>query len=195
VPTNSKNISDILSCVNVNKSNPGPKQGNYGRNMNIYIAVTSSLLLGFAPVSPALGISTVYDLKWLAGCWESVGGEPGSGEQWSIPAGDTLFGVSRTIRNGKTVAHEFMQIRGNGTDKIEFIANPSGQEGASFLMKTLTENEVVFENLAHDFPQRVIYRSNDPNKLTGRIEGQVNDESRAVNFPLERVNCRPAMSR
>lgn len=159
--------------------------------MNIYITITTSLLLGLAPVPPALGQPSVDDLTWLTGCWASVGAEPGSGEQWSTPAGGTLFGVSRSIRNGTTVAHEFMQIRSNEENKIVFIAKPSGQEGASFLMKTLTENEVVFENLAHDFPQRVIYRLNNPDGLTGRIEGQINGELKAVDFPLKSVDCRP----
>lgn len=157
--------------------------------MNIRIAITTSLLLGLTPVAPAFGLSSVDELKWLSGCWESVGGEPGSGEQWSIPAGGTLFGVGRTIRNGKTVAHEFMQIRSNDAGNIEFIAKPSQQEGASFLMKSLSEKEVVFENLAHDFPQRVIYRLNDPNRLTGRIEGLVDGKTREINFPLKRVAC------
>ena len=38
--------------------------------------------------------------------------DAGSGEQWMTPAGGTLLGISRTVAKGRTVAHEFMQIRG-----------------------------------------------------------------------------------
>lgn len=71
--------------------------------MKIFITLpTSLLLLGLSTVLRAAEPSSVDDLKWLAGCWASVGAETGSGEQWTIPAGDTLFGVSRTVHGGKT---------------------------------------------------------------------------------------------
>jgi hypothetical protein len=76
--------------------------------MKITITLLTSLLLGLSPVLRAAGPSSVDDLKWLTGCWASVGGETGSGEQWTIPAGNTLFGVSRTVHGGKTVAYEFI---------------------------------------------------------------------------------------
>ena len=69
----------------------------------------------------------------------SVGGEAGSVEQWTSPAGKTLFGVSRTVRNSETVAHEFLQIRETETGEIEYIAKPSGQTEATFLMVRLSE--------------------------------------------------------
>jgi len=70
------------------------------------VAVTTSLQTTVrADADPAAA------LAWLAGCWASEGGEPGSGEQWMPPAGGTLLGTSRTVAKGRTVAHEFMQIR------------------------------------------------------------------------------------
>ncbi|MCB1009826.1 MAG: hypothetical protein KDB94_13155, partial [Acidobacteria bacterium] len=44
----------------------------------------------------------VEALAWLAGCWAPDGGESGSVEQWTAPAGGTMLGLSRTIRNGTT---------------------------------------------------------------------------------------------
>ena len=60
---------------------------------------------------------------------------------------------------------------------------------ATFLLARLSETEVVFENLAHDFPQRIIYRLQAEGYLTGRIEGEIEGEARAVDFPLQRVDC------
>jgi hypothetical protein len=45
---------------------------------------------------------------------------------------------------------------------------------------------VVFENLSHDFPQRVIYRRNADSSITARIEGTVNGEARGRDFPYRR---------
>ncbi len=54
--------------------------------------------------------SDIHKLAWLSGCWQSDTGEPGSGEQWSALAGGTMLGAGRTVRQGKTVDFEFMQL-------------------------------------------------------------------------------------
>ena len=56
-------------------------------------------------------------------------------------------------------------------------------------MKHLGDNEVVFENLDHDFPQRVIYRLIDGRHLQGRIEGITSNGEAHVEFPLTRITC------
>ncbi len=49
--------------------------------------------------------------------------------------------------------------------------------------------EVVFENLEHPFPQRIIYRFEPPAKLHASIEGTRNGASKSFAFPLARVSC------
>ena len=157
--------------------------------MKVFILIAISLLMGLPSVTSAQEPASVEELAWLSGCWATVGGEAGSGEQWTIPAGKTMFGVSRTIHNSKTVAYEFVQIRETEAGGIEFIAMPSGQTMATFLLIRLSDAEVVFENLDHDFPQRIIYRLQADGYLTGRIEGEIEGEPKAVDFPLQRVDC------
>jgi hypothetical protein len=131
----------------------------------------------------------IEDLAWLAGCWQAEGGEPGSVEHWLAPAGGTLLGMSRAVKNGCTVAHEFMQIRRDDAGRVVFIAAPSGQATTTFVRVGGGAAEVVFENPAHDFPQRVIYRRTGPDRLLGRIEGLRNGAPRAIDFPFVRLAC------
>jgi hypothetical protein len=126
-------------------------------------------------------------LAWLGGCWASANGEPGSGEQWMPLAGGTLLGMSRTVKNGRTVEFEFMQIRID-QGAIVYIAMPSGQRTATFTAIRLTDSEVVFENKAHDFPQRVIYRI-DGDQLLARIEGERAGVLRSIPFTMNRSAC------
>jgi ketosteroid isomerase-like protein len=126
-------------------------------------------------------------LSWLSGCWERVDGEAGSGEYWTPLAGESLFGISRTVRGGKTVAYEFMQIRRTEDGAIELIAHPSGQATATFRLIEAPEHKAVFEDPAHDFPQRVIYQLQDPDHLAAWIEGTVSGEFQRVDFPLVRA--------
>jgi hypothetical protein len=134
------------------------------------------------------GDPTINDVAFMSGCWAQSGAEKGSDEVWLRPAGGTMLGMGRTVKNEKSVTHEFMQIR-EGNGGLTFLANPSGQEAASFRMITLTKVKIVFENKEHDFPQRVIYELVAPDKLTGRIEGVENGRERGIDFPMTRAAC------
>lgn len=154
--------------------------------------VLACLALVLAATAPPPAMSQDADpnrLQWLAGCWASTTAEAGSGEVWMAPAGGTLLGVSRTVKGGRTVAHEFMQIRPLADGTLAFIAEPSGQRRTEFPVKSFTDTEVVFENPTHDFPQRVAYRFEAPDTLRARIEGQRNGNLRVIEFPMRRKPC------
>ncbi len=133
----------------------------------------------------------VTGLAWLAGCWTSEGREAGSGEQWTQPAGATMLGMARTVKAGKTVDFEFMRIHEAPDGRLLFTAIPSGQPGATFTQVRMTDSEIVFENTAHDFPQRVTYRRQDEARVMASIEGMRKGVKRVVEFPLLRTRCEP----
>ena len=139
------------------------------------------------PRRPTARISS--KLSWLGGCWQSVGAESGSGEQWTMPAGGAMLGIGRTIKQGKMMTYEFLQIRTLENGALAYVAQSSGQNTAAFPVLQLTDNEVVFQNLEHDFPQRIIYRLEGTTKLAARIEGSQKGTLRAIDFPMERVSC------
>jgi hypothetical protein len=100
-----------------------------------------------------------------------------------------MLGVGRTVRDGETIEHEFLQIRRNAEGKIVYIALPSGQAETSFVLTNAGENSFTFENPEHDFPQRIIYRALADGGLLVRIEGNRDGELRGVDFPMQRVAC------
>ncbi len=128
-------------------------------------------------------------LAWLAGCWRGDNAEAGNGEQWLPLAGRTLLGVSRTVRQGATVSHEFMQIREAADGKVVFVAQPAGQAETAFVLLPGPDLEAVFENLANDYPQRVIYRLETGGRLRARIEGGKGAQARGADFPMTRTAC------
>ena len=101
------------------------------------------------------------------------------------PAGGTMLGMSRTVRGGRTTEFEFLQIR-DVSGALAYIAKPSGQAEATFPLKTIGDHDVVFENPAHDFPQRILYRRLADGSMTARIEGTMNGQSRAIDYPYKR---------
>lgn len=123
----------------------------------------------------ALACAAVADVgvfEWLVGTWTTE--KPGGvvvRETWTVTDGQALTGVGQTIRDGKPAATELMTI-GAEPAGITFTARVDGQPATPFLLKPGGGEGAVFENLAHDFPQRVIYRPCGED-LCARIEGVV----------------------
>jgi hypothetical protein len=132
---------------------------------------------------------TLKDLSWLAGCWEGTLRGSELNEQWMKPAGGVMLGMGRTVSNGKVREYEFLQIREEADGTINYVARPSGQPEASFKVKQLQNNEVIFENPEHDFPQRIIYRLQSDGSLFARIEGTSNGKARGFDYPMKRAAC------
>jgi hypothetical protein len=127
------------------------------------------------------------NLTFMAGCWKFEANGRVVEEQWMAPAGGALLGMSRTVRDGKLIEFEFVQVR-DLPEGLTYIAKPSGQPEARFVAISASANEVVFENAAHDFPQRIRYRASG-DALHARIEGTINDKPRAADFPYTRIVC------
>jgi hypothetical protein len=156
------------------------------------IPAQTALLAWLALAAPSASAAgpAIEALAWLAGCWSRADADPGSGEQWTGPAGGTMLGVSRTVRDGRTVEYEFVVIREAADGALVYQAHPSGQASAEFRMSHAADREVVFENPGHDFPQRIGYRlDEDGTSLTAWIEGTRDGKTRRIPFPMRRVAC------
>jgi hypothetical protein len=152
-------------------------------------AVHFKVLLAMCLMPFATNAQSVDELSWLSGCWAIENAEAGTIESWLAPAGGMLLGVSRTVKSGKTVAYEFMQIRALENGTLAFTAKPSNQSEATFTLLRAASREVIFENKTHDFPQRVSYRLIRPDALVARIEGTRNGKERAIDYPMRRTVC------
>jgi len=128
-------------------------------------------------------------VAWLAGCWVQQGREAGSVEHWMAPAGGVMLGMARTLKNGRVTEFEFMQMRADAEGRLAFVAQPQGRPPTEFRLLRQGEAEAVFENPAHDFPQRVMYKRESADRLVARIEGSINGKERGIDFPMQRTAC------
>ncbi len=133
----------------------------------------------------------IEDLAWLSGDWETAPGRLQIDEHWTKVAGNSLIGMSRTVAGGRTVFFEYLRIEARGAD-IFYVAHPKARTpGTDFKLVKLTAQEAVFENPAHDFPKRIIYRKNADGALTARIEGDGTEKEKPQDFqyrPIPKAN-------
>lgn len=162
------------------------------RSTSVVAFAVLTLALGPKPAATQARPGLVSRLVWIAGCWEEAprgGGHTTVEEQWMTPRAGAMIGMSRMVR-GDTAMIEFERLRvfeHNG--RAVFHAEPSDQPPADFETTRVSDTLVVFENAAHDFPQRVIYHKRGADSLLARIEGTTHGATRAVDYPYARVRC------
>lgn len=133
---------------------------------------------------------SIRALGWLQGCWQQANARRIVDEQWMTPRGGLMMGMSRTVQGDSVAEHEVLHIR-ETAGLVVYHAEPSGQQPTDFTAISLSDSQVTFENLAHDFPQRVMYRRRGADSLVARIEGIRNGQLRGIDFPSRRVSCTP----
>lgn len=155
--------------------------------MKALAALAAGLTLSFAALAPGLTAerASLADLAWLAGQWRAVQ-EDGAvvTETWLAADGGTMPGVGHTVARGRSQV-EFMRLdEKDGT--VAFTAIIGRQPPVTFPLKSATADEWVFENLAHDFPQRVILRRCKTGYCPS-IEGMMNGKLERMDWTYARV--------
>jgi hypothetical protein len=94
---------------------------------------------------------------FLTGCWIMRSGERTAEECWTGGNGGLMIGSGRAW-TGETIDNwEWMRIERGADGRLSFFASPKGAPQTGFKAAKASDEEVLFENSTHDFPQRVRY--------------------------------------
>ncbi len=127
-------------------------------------------------------------VAWLAGCWRGGTDDRTVEEQWMAPRGGLMLGSGRTASATRVTGYEQMRIETTG-DGLVFTSKPLGKPEDSFAALPGGDDAIVFENLAHPFPQRIVYRQAVDGTLQARIEGMRGERLVGVDFAMSPVAC------
>jgi hypothetical protein len=119
----------------------------------LVVAALGLLLMGQAP--PA---ASVDDLAWMSGRWEASGDGRWTEETWSTPRDGMMLGFSRSTRENVGSEFEFLRIALGPDGTPTYFAQPQGGAPVGFRLVAHDSSSATFENPAHDYPQRIIYR-------------------------------------
>jgi hypothetical protein len=152
------------------------------------VALVACVLIPLAEPASAQA-AALKDAGWIAGCWEARAGNRVTMEMWMPPAGNLMIGGSRTTAGGVVREFEHLRLRENDGAVI-YTAIPSGQSKTDFTATIVSDTLLVFENLQHDFPQRIAYHRRGPDSIMARVEGMRADRTtRGFSIPLRRSSC------
>jgi hypothetical protein len=124
-------------------------------------------------------------LAWMAGYWQGETKNTLMEECWLPPRGGIMVGMHRAVFGPNRSFFEFLRIE--ATDQgIVYLASPRGRAATPFFLKETGKQGVVFENLEHDFPQRIIYVLEEGGQLRSRIEGEESGKAKASDWVWQR---------
>lgn len=124
-------------------------------------------------------------LAWMTGTWTEERGEQKVTESWVGPANGLMVAANLTTRGTARKSFEFLRIA-DTPEGFSYFASPSGRPPVEFKLKEQGVDRVVFENAAHDFPQRIVYWRVGA-MMAARIEGKLNGKDVAEQWLFERV--------
>lgn len=156
------------------------------------VAAAAVSIAAAAPIPSAAASGSAQEssgleaLSFMTGCWSEEG--DGYREQFTPPTENLILGTSRRMVGSRVAGFEFHTI--TLSDGVPVLTpHPAGVRSDPFAASTLEDGYVVFENLEHDFPQRIIYDGREDDRLIAAIEGDEGGETRRFEFPMRRVPC------
>lgn len=131
--------------------------------------------------------NSIQQLGWMTGTWVQTKENETVQESWLGPQGTTMVAVNLTQSARRGTSYEFLRIV-EGPSGLAYLASPGGRSPPTeFKLKEMGDKRVVFENPAHDFPQRVIYWREADGSMKARIEGTMQGKERGIEWRFERV--------
>ena len=128
-------------------------------------------------------------MSWLIGEWENKMPDGVLTETWvvyndSIFAGRTVF-----VKDKDTLHYEEILLTQKG-ETLLYIPTVKGQNDnkpVEFKMsETKTENEFAFENPAHDYPQKIVYKKVNDTNLIATISGKQQGKPSSESYPMSK---------
>ena len=136
---------------------------------------------------------SIENLKWIEGFWLDSTAfsfrrpKVSFMESWKCYP-DSISGKGISIRGNDTTITSALCIREvNG--EVKYIARPAGDVMIPFSLIFMSDNEAVFENSIHDFPQKIRYLKTSRDSLQVIISGIIpQGEERTVTFKMRSVS-------
>jgi hypothetical protein len=128
----------------------------------------------------------ITKLKFLTGCWEAETGKDQRAEEiWTTHSDNLFLSTTRYFTKERAVGYDYNRIEVTDSGVVLGIT-AKGKPEDTYLMKTLVDEYVMFENAAKkEFPQRIMYRLASDGSLIPRLEG----DGPSFEIRLRRMKC------
>lgn len=110
---------------------------------------------------------------WLIGKWETRSADGTFTETWKKANDSTYNGQSFFLKGKDTIHYETIVLQ-QIEEQLSYNTNIRGQnqdKPVAFVLTETKENQLVFENPKHDYPQKISYTKVSKDSLVAEISG------------------------
>jgi hypothetical protein len=139
--------------------------------------------------SDVKSFSELEKASWLIGEWQNNSTEGNASEVWAKKSDSTYFGKSYFVIGKDTVSLETISLEQNGNQLfyIPTVKNQNAGQPVKFTLTSSTNNQLIFENPKHDFPQKISYTQITNDSLLAEISGMMDGKQNSQKFPMTRA--------
>ena len=155
------------------------------------LALSLSLLVTGGTVAARAALpGPLEPLRFMAGCWQGPGNKGQTVEEhYTAPSANLILGMTRYTRNGVATGYEFYTIAWEDSTVV-LTPRLEGQAPVPFRLASMDARSATWENPAHDFPTRILYRRVGADTLVARIEGPgPGGATASEEWRMARVGC------
>ena len=129
------------------------------------------------------------ELQQLSGTWKMDTRRGPIYESWKKTGKDEMMGKSFKLNGADTITLENVRLSksADGLFYIPVVSNQNEGKPVSFKMIDAKNRTFVFENKAHDFPQRIIYHLVSKDSIHAWIEGTKNGKEGRSDYYFKRI--------
>ncbi|MDI6031714.1 DUF6265 family protein [Flavobacterium sp. LB2P84] len=127
--------------------------------------------------------------SWLLGNWENKSADGNLTENWEKVNDSTYQAQSYYIKEKDTLHFESITLQQKG-ENLTYTATVKGQNNdkpVAFKLTTGTEKQLAFENLKHDYPQKISYTQITPDSLVAKISGIQQGKPSSEQFSMKKI--------
>lgn len=126
--------------------------------------------------------------NWLIGSWENNSEQGNLSESWKKQNDSTFIGQSYFIKGKDTLHHESIVLDQKGDDFFytTTVKGQNNDQAIRFKMTSATAKQLVFENLKHDYPQKIVYNKITKDSLVAKISGIQQGKPSTESFPMKK---------
>ncbi len=134
-------------------------------------------------VAPPLAAQTqLAPMARLAGCWEAGAFR----ESWILKPNGSLVGAGAVVRGDSRRVTERLRVEAPA-GRVLYRATPAGAGTTDFRAIMTTADSFVVEEPQHDFPRRIRYAFDGPDKINVLLTGEEGDKFREQRFAFTRM--------
>lgn len=143
------------------------------------------LALALCSFISADNFSPLYTL--VGGTWKMKKKNGYTCEQWIKVSASELKSTAFNIKGQDTSIYESVSLTNKNGVITYTVTGADNSEPVTFKLTSAKNNQYLFSNPSHDFPQRVIYHFVKPDSIHAWVDGSYNGKIQKVDFYYKRA--------